>query len=125
MELNEIMRLIWQGLINIPQDAPERGEAIRAYGALESRLDYTPPETLLTPRPGGYTVVEFTGGTTRLFPQTYGDWVNLAEDIKDKVDTPEYAEINSKLGIIGGFEEGDAEEAKRWLIEKARELGIS
>ncbi len=60
----------------------------------------------------------------RPVPQTYGDWVNLAEDIKDKVDTPEYAEINHHLCVIQGITEGDAEYSKRWLTRIAGELGI-
>ncbi len=69
-----------------------------------------------------------TGGGTsdRLFPQTYGDWVNLAESMKEiePVNSSDYDEINFELGVIGGFNEGDVDESKRWLMEKARELGI-
>jgi len=63
----------------------------------------------------------------RPFPQTYMDWVNLAEDIKDRVgeDLPDYYEANRQLGIISTLEEGNPEEAKRWLTEKAGELGIT
>ena len=57
-------------------------------------------------------------------PQTLGDWVDLAESIKVRADTSEYADINHKLGIVQGMEEGDTEEAKRWLTRKASELGI-
>jgi len=60
----------------------------------------------------------------RPFPKTYGDWVDLAESIKDKADIPVYTETSYKLGIILGNIDGDAEDAKRWLIKKAGELGI-
>lgn len=60
----------------------------------------------------------------RPFPKTYGDWVNLAEDIKVKT-TLYNQSVNSKLGIIGGLEEGDVDDAKRWLVGKARELSIT
>jgi len=54
MELNEIMRLLWQALVNTPRDAPERDKAVRAYGALTSRLDYKPPANVLVLREDGF-----------------------------------------------------------------------
>lgn len=57
-------------------------------------------------------------------PQTYGDWVDLAEAIKDITPLGEWDTVNKPLQTIS--EEGPgAEEAKRWLVEKARELGIA
>lgn len=57
-------------------------------------------------------------------PRTYGDWVDLAEAIKDITPLGEWDTVNKPLQTIS--EEGPgAEEAKRWLIEKARELGIT
>jgi len=63
--------------------------------------------------------------TDRPFPQTYGDWVNLAEDIKAKYqdDPVMIAAANTQLREIAQ-ETGSAEEAKRWLVGKANELGI-
>lgn len=64
----------------------------------------------------------------RPFPSTDGDWIDLAEDIKDKlarVASPDYYTATHQLGIILTLEEGNPEDAKRWLVEKAGELGIS
>lgn len=138
MELSEIMRLIWQGLINLPQDAPEREETIGAFGALESRLGYTPPELLLVLRPDGYTDVKFVGEEPevlrlgeemievplgRPFPKTFGDWVDLAEAIKEK-DQSLSPDVNENLGYIFTEDPAQSEDAKRWLVGKAGELGI-
>ncbi len=62
----------------------------------------------------------------RLAPKTYGDWVDLAEDIKEKVGegSPDYYEATHQLGIISELEEGSPGEAKRWLTRKAGDLGI-
>ena len=54
MELNEIMRLIWQSLSNVPKDAPEREKAIRALCALESHMNYTSPSIVMELNPDGY-----------------------------------------------------------------------
>lgn len=64
--------------------------------------------------------------TSRLFPKTYGDWVNLAEDIKAKcLDDPVgRSNVNYQLQQIAG-ETKDVAEAKRWLLQKAAELGIN
>jgi len=69
---------------------------------------------------------QYKGGS-RLFPQTYGDWINLAEDIKKHYPpgSMDVDETNFELGVIGGLEEENPEDAKRWLMEKARKLGIS
>lgn len=127
MELKEIMRLILQGLTNTPVDAPERDEAMRAYGALTSHLDYTPPELLIVPRPDGYTDIRFAVEAVDYPSRTYMGWVNLTEDIKDKIseEDPDYYETTHQLGIVATLEEGNPEEAKRWLMQKAGELGIT
>lgn len=69
----------------------------------------------------------------RSFPQTYGDWVDLAEDIKAKDPSPETSsQANMMLNTIisearepGREPPGDVDTAKRWLVQKADELGIS
>ncbi len=55
MKLDEIMRLINQGLFNQSMDAPERDKSFRALGALQSRIDYTTPGYILEIRPDGFT----------------------------------------------------------------------
>ncbi len=74
----------------------------------------------------------------RPFPSTYGDWVDLAEDIKARYpdDPVMRATANFSLQQILEWEqytrppdeqevaEKSANEAKRWLINKAGELGI-
>lgn len=74
--------------------------------------------------------------TGRPFPKTYGDWVNLAEDIKAKYpdDPVMRAGVNFQLQLISHEEEeiperreerlAAAQEAKRWMTERAGELGI-
>lgn len=59
MELNKIMRLIWQGLLNLPENAPEREKTIEAFGALESHLQYKMPNRLIRLQPDGYTKIEY------------------------------------------------------------------
>ncbi len=70
-----------------------------------------------------------TGGeaSSRSFPKTDADWINLAEDIKDKVgeNSPDYYEANQQLGAIIGLEGGNLGYAKDWLVRKAGELNIS
>ena len=70
----------------------------------------------------------------RLFPRTYGDWVNLAEDIKQKLpdDPVARATVNYNLRVIASeeqavplVEQGEVDDAKRWLVNKGGELGIS
>jgi len=64
----------------------------------------------------------------RSFPETYGDWVNLAEDIKDKYpdDPVMRASVNYQLGYIAEEDEypEEAQEAKRWLTKQAGKLQI-
>lgn len=75
----------------------------------------------------------------RPFPQTYSDWVNLAEDIKEKYpdDPVMRASVNFSLQQIAEEEQYQrppdeqaeaaraANEAKRWFVERAREQGIA
>lgn len=125
MEPNEIMRLIWQGLINVPDDVPEREEIIRAYGALESHLGYTQPGWLVILREDGYTEIRLAGEAARPSPQTYGDWVNLAEDIKSATPDPD-TQFTTNLHLQEIAIEGPNQDAaKRWLAGKAIELGIA
>ena len=55
-------------------------------------------------------------------PRVYGDWVNLAEDIKAR-DPSLASKVNYNLGLILHDLPG-SENAKRWLTRKAGELGI-
>ena len=58
----------------------------------------------------------------RLFPKTYGDWVDLAIDIKER-DPGLSDEVNKALDEIQK-ESFEAHNAKRWLAKKAWDLGI-
>lgn len=61
---------------------------------------------------------------SRPFPQSYGDWVSLGMDIKEKDPTVGTAAwVNMALQHIADNDE-DAEQSKRWLVDKAGELGI-
>lgn len=63
-------------------------------------------------------------GQERPLPETYSDWVNLAMDIKEKsLDVGIMARVNTALTAISE-DQPSAEEAKRWLVSKAGELGI-
>ena len=64
-----------------------------------------------------------SGESSRPFPETYGDWVSLAEDIKAKMPPESWGVVNGLLLIISD-EVPEAQEAKRWLVNKAGELGI-
>lgn len=62
------------------------------------------------------------------YPVTYSDWINLAEGIKNTVgidDVETRALVNTHLGRICEEEQdpASAEESKRWLVQKAEELG--
>jgi len=57
MEIDEIMRLIFQGLTNVPQKAPERDKAFRAFGALHSRMNFTSPDYIMEIKPDGFIKV--------------------------------------------------------------------
>lgn len=67
----------------------------------------------------------------RPLPQTYSDWVDLAEDMKKyyAYNPADVGMINFQLQTISG--EGSTETpeavaiAKRWLTNKATELGIT
>lgn len=68
--------------------------------------------------------------SSRLFPQTYGDWVSLGMDIKEKAGIDDYettAEVNRQLNHIYEEEQDPkiAQEAKRALTELAGKFGIS
>ena len=58
----------------------------------------------------------------RLFPKTYGEWVDLAIDIKER-DPSLSDEVNKALDEIQK-ESFEANNAKRWLAKKAWDLGI-
>lgn len=62
---------------------------------------------------------------SRPFPQTYGDWVGLAEDVKTQ-DPDNAVDVNNALTYISREDEAphEANEAKRWLMRRARELDI-
>ena len=58
------------------------------------------------------------------FHRTYMDWYNLAEDIKQKMPPESWYIVNDLLLVISQEEGPVADEAKRWLMKKAGELGI-
>lgn len=64
------------------------------------------------------------GGPANPPLRTHGDWLSLGIDIKEK-DPSTQVGVNRALSVIIGQEEGDVDAAKRWLVEKARELGIT
>lgn len=64
------------------------------------------------------------GELHRPFPETYSDWVNLAADIKER-DPSLTPMVNGYMGIIAEITPGDVDDAKRWLVNKAGELGIT
>lgn len=76
----------------------------------------------------GERMVEYEIGKvpSRPFPQTYGDWVDLAEDVKEKVpdDLIMRSWVNRALQHISDDDEL-ADEAKRYLMGKAHEIGIT
>jgi len=60
---------------------------------------------------------------SRPFPKTYEDWANLGFDIKVK-DPNADRDVDSNLAsIYYGYTDQDY--AKRWLVRKAGELGIT
>jgi len=64
-------------------------------------------------------------GTTRPFPETYGDWVALAEDIKDRLSDPaQILVVNDAINDIAQ-QTDRSEAAKRYLVELAANLGVS
>lgn len=75
----------------------------------------------------GKTEDEITGGeleASHLFPKTYGDWVNLAESIKEK-DPSANTRCDMNLYLMAISENDQyAEEAKRKMVLRAGELGI-
>lgn len=96
----------------------ERGH----YNEFKDRLDARGPR----PRPADYMSlgdIQYPPVMHRPFPETYGDWVNLAEDIK-AADPGVVFKVNYNLHLVSQDLPG-AEEAKRWLMRKAGELGIS
>lgn len=71
--------------------------------------------------------LDIEGLQHRPFPETYSDWVSLGVDIKEKVGIDDFettTRVNLTLGHIDKDDEL-AEEAKRWLSNKAAELGLT
>ena len=64
--------------------------------------------------------------TNRPFPQTYGDWVDLAESMKSAApnDLQLAVRVNENLEFIATDDPVHSEASKRWLMQKAGELGI-
>ena len=100
------------------------GNMVERMGGEKAPLYPSMPTSLLGGA-GMPTHIPGTGGK-RQVPTTYGEWTELAEDIKDRypLDSPERAEVNFQLGILLELEEGRPDDAKRWLVGKAGELGI-
>lgn len=59
----------------------------------------------------------------RPFPQTYDDWADLGIDIGAKDPSIKDAVYRALTKIYEGTP--DADEAKRWLVNKAGELGVT
>lgn len=107
--------------------------SIRAKEGMEGGTFGRVPEPSLTDeidkayehakRTGEVTVSPFS--EQRPFPQTYGDWVDLAEDIKAKCpnDPVMRADVNYQLQHISENTDS-SDEAKRWLTTEAGKLGI-
>ncbi len=95
------------------------------YIHLETTPLYPSMPTSLLGGAGMPMYIPGTGGKHPV-PTTYGMWIDLSEDIKDKypLDSPERAEVNFQLGILLELEEGRPDDAKRWLVNKAGEVGI-
>lgn len=111
---DRIQRETLRGYINRKRDS--WGE--RAYTAVLYVLEARG----LIESPSAPPVSQYTG--ERPFPQTYNDWVGLAYDIKEKdkkIDT--WTKVHECLNSIA-FDEPDIDDAKRWLVNKANELGI-
>ena len=68
-------------------------------------------------------------GSSRSFPRTYMDWIDLAEGMKAKYPDGSAMRdyVNFQMGHIAREVEypAEAQEAKRWFVEKAGELGIT
>ena len=62
----------------------------------------------------------------RPFPRTDGEWIDLSLNIKEKLTEfdPVRTEVNLHIGVVAGLDEGNEEESKRWLMQKAGELGV-
>jgi len=66
---------------------------------------------------------------SRPFPKTYGDWVDLGESIKEKAGINDFETMAVVNNMLFNIHEEDqdpigAQDAKRWLTEKAQEMGI-
>ena len=101
-------------------DEGRHAQMMRMHGGMMAR---SAPSIGLASHTGA---VSAQRGIESLFPKTYGDWVNMAENIKEKYpdDTVMIASVNYQLRHISEETE-EADEAKRWLVERAGELGIS
>jgi len=59
----------------------------------------------------------------RKTPETYGEWIDLSEDIKQK-SRDLSSEVNTNLGYIFTGTPSESDEGKRWLLGKSKELGL-
>lgn len=77
----------------------------------EQRMEYLLGHRLEPPRP---------------FPRTDTEWEDLGFDIEARL--PDYPDVRysvrDAVAIATGKREGDPDEAKRWLVRKAGELGV-
>ena len=63
----------------------------------------------------------------RPFPKTYGDWVSLGENIKERDSDPRtWGEVNIALNSLSNeaADEQEVSNAQRYLTTKAGELGV-
>lgn len=109
-------------LRNISKDEAKHAnelEVMRKLPVEPTTGERTWPEELAWREKSGF------GELHRPFPETYGDWVSLAEDIKQKMPEESWYIVNELLQTISKEEGPVVDEAKRWLMNKAGELGIS
>jgi len=65
------------------------------------------------------------GPMHRRFPQTPGDWEDLGFDIEAKIPSINRSEVRHHVAVATSNEPGNIDNAKRWLMNKAGELGIT
>ncbi len=117
---------------DMAEDEHRHAEMMRGMPGLMRRMTGGEKSYQLAPEP----VYQEGLYPHRAFPQTYMDWIGLAEDIKDRYpdDPVMRATVNFSLAQVAEETEEPieareerqkaAQEGKRWLTEKAGELGI-
>lgn len=110
----ELMRLEEEGWVLV-------GEGRRRRPSPLSRTDI-PKSLQMEPM---YEATFFPEESHRPFPKTTTEWEDLGYDIEAKLpDIGGRYSIRDAVAIATGKKEGNADEAKRWLVRKAGELGV-